>query len=186
MPGGGRGTPWGAGWADVAIDHSFAGHALNAVDAKGRVSVPAAFRATLFDRLRANDVLVEDRSGGTLLIGPHPAGGKLVAYDQIGLTRLDDELRESVAELPAAKRREAFIAAQRAERGNLVSVPFDAAGRMVLPPVLRQIAGIAERAYFIGIGNFIEIWSPETALTAFADQPMTVLMLQSYLAGRPE
>lgn len=170
----------------MAIDHSFAGHALNAVDAKGRVSVPAAFRTLLSDRLRANGVAVEDKSGGTLLIGPHRGGAKLVAYDQIGLAKLDDDLRESVAELPAAKRREAFIAAQRAERGNLVSVPFDSAGRMVLPAVLRQIAEIVERAYFIGVGDFIEIWSPERALTAFADEPMTVLMLQSYLAGRTE
>lgn len=167
----------------VSIDHPFAGHALNAVDAKGRVSVPAAVRSTVQQRLRANGVVVDDK-GGTLMIAPHPKGDRLLAYDPVGITQLTAELRASVADLPAAEQRDALAKLRRAEIGNMVQVPYDGAGRMVLPPVLRELGGVGDLAYFIGVDDHIEIWAPDRAEAAFEDEPMMLAVLRSYLKAR--
>lgn len=168
----------------MAIDHPFAGHALNAVDAKGRVSVPAAFRGAIALRLRAVGVAGDDKGGGTLMIGPHRKGDRLLAYDQVGISKLTQELRDSVADLPAAEQRETLAELRRAELGSLVSVPFDGAGRMVLPTVLRELGGLGELAYFIGSDDYLEIWSPDRAEAVFAGQPTALAMLRSYLKAR--
>ena len=166
----------------MGIDHPFAGHALNAVDAKGRVSVPATLRSTVAQRLRASGVAEE--KGGTLMIAPHPKGDRLLAYDKPGISQLTEELRESVADLPAAERRDAHRELVRAEIGNMVEVSYDGAGRMVLPPVLRELGGIDELAYFMGVGDHMEIWAPDRAEAAFERQPMMLAVLRSYLKAR--
>jgi len=173
----------GADTSGVGIDTPFAGHALNAVDAKGRVSVPASFRNTVAQRLRAGGALLDEK-GGVIMIAPHPKGDRLRAYDQVGVSALMEELRQDVADLPAAERREALAELRRAEMGSMVQVPYDAAGRMVLPPVLREIAGVGELAYFVGVGDHFEIWAPDQAEAAFAKQPMMLTVLRSYLKAR--
>lgn len=167
----------------MAIDHPFAGHALNALDAKGRVSVPASFRGTVTQRLRAHGAGADEK-GGQLMITPHPKGDRLLAYDQVGITQLTEELRESVADLPAAERREALAELRREVIGNMVAVPYDGAGRMVLPPVLREVGGFADLAYFMGVDDHLEIWAPERAEEAFAGKPMMLTVLRSYLKAR--
>lgn len=168
----------------MSIDHPFAGHALNAVDAKGRVSVPASFRGTVQQRLRANGAPVDEKGLGSLMIMPHPKGDRLLAYDQVGINQLREELRASVSDLPRAEQREALEKLRRAELGNMVPVPYDGAGRMVLPPVLRELGGIGELAYFIGMDDHLEIWATDRAEAAFADEPMMLAVLRSYLKAR--
>lgn len=184
----GDGSRTSAGWgkAGLGIDHPFAGHALNALDAKGRVSVPASFRATVAQRLGAQGVASDGKGGGQLMIAPHPKGDRLRAYDAVGIAQLTEELKESVADLPAAERREALAELRREEIGNMVPVPFDGAGRMVLPPVLREVCGFSDLAYFMGVDDHIEIWAPERAEAAFANKPMMLTVLRSYLKARDQ
>lgn len=175
----GRVTPAEAGWnAQVARETSIVGHALNAVDAKGRVSVPATFRTQIERRARDGDADKE------LMIAPHPNGDRLRAYDAAGLTDLTGDLRESVADLPAAERRDALENARSLELTALTTVAFDNAGRMVLPPLLRKLGQIGDLAFFVGMEDYFEIWSPENARIRYANNPVVLRMLDHYLEER--
>lgn len=165
----------------MARENFFFGHALNAVDAKGRVSVPAPFRLQIERRA--------DEDGGKepenqLLIAPHPKGDRLRAFDAVGLRDLSATLRESVADLPAAARRDAHDQIRRSELTALTPVAFDNAGRMVLSPLLRKLGKIGDLAFFVGVEDFVEIWSPENARIAFADDPVMLALLEGLLEER--
>jgi MraZ protein len=142
----------------------FQSQALNAVDAKGRVSVPAAFRSLIEDRARANGLPSDNN---TLMIGEHANGLSLAAYDAVSSKQIYDQLVESVADLPAAKRMAALEAAQVDAFGPVEAVKFDGAGRMQLSSILRKLAGIGDLAYFIGAGSSFQIWNPTRALASF-------------------
>jgi MraZ protein len=145
------------------VGHLFQGHALNAVDAKGRVSVPAGFRALI--EKRALKVGLDPDN--TLMIGEHANGACLTALDPVASAELDQMLREGVADLPAAERL-AKLENDRAEAfGSLESVKFDGAGRMVLSPLLRALGEIEDHAFFLGAGSSFQIWSPSKAMASF-------------------
>lgn len=170
--------------ARLQIDHAFLSHALNAVDAKGRVSVPSSFRGIVDLRIKTYGVAGDEARATELMIGVHPNGDRLRAYDAVGIRQLMEEIAEAVADLPARERREALNKARRSELSSLLPVTYDGAGRMVLPPMLRAEAGIADTAVFLGLGDYFEIWNPETAKTALADEPALVRMIDYYLAQR--
>ena len=48
--------------------------------------------------------------------------------------------------------------------GRFDEVPFDASGRFILPPFLRNKGALTALAFFWGAGDTIEIWSPEKLL----------------------
>jgi MraZ protein len=147
------------------IGHIFQGHALNAVDAKGRVSVPASFR-TLIEKRALSHGLDPDN---TLMIGEHANGACLTALDAIASAELDQQLREGLADLPAAERMATLEAARVDAFGSLDPVKFDGAGRMVLSPMLRALGEIEDHAFFLGAGSSFQIWNPTKALAAFPD-----------------
>jgi len=175
--------PRKAGWTYwVARETFFVGHALNAVDAKGRVSVPAAFRTQIERRTKEDGKDAEKE----LMIAPHPKRDRLRAFDSVGLRDLSTELRDSVADLPAAARREAHEGVRRNELTALTPIAFDSAGRMVLSPILRKLGKIGDLAFFVGMEDYFEIWSPENARIGFADNPVVLEMLDFYLEERGE
>lgn len=147
------------------IGHLFQGHALNAVDAKGRVSVPASFRALIEKRALGNALDPDN----TLMIGEHAGGNCLTALDAVASAEFDQQLREGVADLPAAERLSALEMARVDAFGSLEAVKFDGAGRMVLSPMLRAIGEIEDLAFFLGAGSSFQIWNPVKALAAFPD-----------------
>ena len=165
----------------LARETFFVGHALNAVDAKGRVSVPAAFRTQIERRAKEDGNKDAEKE---LMIAPHPKRDRLRAFDPVGLRDLSTELRESVADLPAAARREAHEGVRRNELTALTPVAFDSAGRMVLSPILRKLGKIGDLAFFVGMEDYFEIWSPENARIGFADNPVVLEMLDFYLEER--
>jgi MraZ protein len=116
---------------------------VNKVDRKGRVSVPATFRAAL--------------AGQTF--------NGIVAFRSFKLPTVEgsgiDRLEEMSARLDGL---EQFSE----EYDNLASIfadtqqlPFDGEGRIVLPESLVEHAGIGEAAAFVGLGRTFQIWEPE-------------------------
>ena len=168
----------------MELDHPFLGHALNAVDAKGRVSVPADFRSLIETRCRIHALPGDPANDKELRVGLHEEENRLQALDAIARRQLTQDLRESVSELPAAERRRKLAEAQSAELGNLLSITFDGAGRMVLPPMLRDFAGIEDLALFWGVGDHFEIWSPAAARKAFAASTRSMKTLDYLLKER--
>jgi MraZ protein len=153
----GRAAKWGSG---LDVGHIFQGHALNAVDAKGRVSVPASFRTLIEKRALANALDPEN----ALKIGEHKSGDCLWALDAVASAEIDVQLAASVADLPAAERMDKLEELAMDAHGGLEKVTYDSAGRMVLSPMLREFGQIEDLAFFVGAGLTFQIWNPRIAM----------------------
>lgn len=137
----------------MELEHLFNGSALSAVDAKGRLSVPAFIRG-----------VVERRSDAkTIVIGSHEVDACLTGYDRNYARILYNEnerrrLNEEGAD-PAA-----HFARNRRTFGITEEAPYDTSGRIILPPMMRQRGKIEDLALFVGAGGTFEIWNPMLAL----------------------
>ena len=117
---------------------------INKIDAKGRVSVPASFRA----------VLERDGYAGGIYCYPSldapalDAGGKRLAenIDRIldGLPDYSDERDELSVAL----------------YGDVQVLSIDQDGRIVLPEGLRAHAALSTRVTFVGLGAKFQMWEP--------------------------
>ena len=139
----------------MALEHLFQGSALNGVDAKGRVSVPAFLRQVIERRGDAR----------TIVLAKHDAFPALSAYDpayaalkHAKLERLAEKQEtDPAAELDYARRTMMAF-------GATEEVPYDSSGRVVLPPMMRRKGQIEELALFIGVGETFQIWNPRLFL----------------------
>lgn len=130
----------------------FLSSVTNKVDKKGRVSVPAGFRAVLKSRGYASVVCYPSFA--------HPA------IEGCGMDRIE-ELSESIDQLsPYADERSAFAVSILADSFEL---NFDPEGRIQLPESLIRHARIDEAATFVGQGKTFQIWEPG-AFEAFRAQ----------------
>ena len=141
--------------SDVALEHLFQGSALNAVDAKGRVSVPAFLRSVIERRGDAR----------TIVLAKHEAFPCLSAYDP-GYAALKHSKLERLFE----KLEGDADAALEYQQRNLMAfaateeVPYDSSGRIVLPPMMRSKGGVEDLALFLGAGETFQIWNPKRLL----------------------
>ena len=109
------------------------------IDKKGRVFVPAKFR----DDLGENFIVCRGITGKRCLcIYPFAEWEKLVA---------------KVSELPTAQ----ASGIKRFIFDGAFNVEFDAQGRIVIPPTLREYAALDASAHLIGMNSYIELWSSE-------------------------
>jgi MraZ protein len=125
---------------------------VNKVDRKGRVSVPATFRAA-----------VADQSFPGIVVFP---SFRYQALDGSGIQRME-EMSERLNSLDEFSEEHEnlgmlFAAAQ--------PLPFDTEGRIVLPENLAQYAHITDSAAFVGLGKSFQIWEPNR----FADHQETL------------
>ena len=119
---------------------------VNKVDKKGRVSVPAPFRAALVDQ-----------PYGGILAYRSLQGSWIEAAGIDRLQKFSDELEQLDPDRP-----------EEAERYNLLStllgetfqLAWDEGGRVLLPQPLLEYAGIGEEAAFVGQGKFFLIRDP--------------------------
>lgn len=116
----------------------------NKVDAKGRVSVPAGFRATLSGTDFAGVVLIPSNKFAAL------EGFDMGMIQEIS-QRLDkfDLFSDAQDDLAAA----IF--------GNATPLNFDDTGRIGVPKELLAHANITDTAVFVGLGNKFQIWNPD-------------------------
>ena len=121
----------------------FVSHHMLRLDAKGRVSVPASFRAVLardgFDGLYCHPTL--DRpaldAGGNALLA---------------------EIEALIASFPPySEQREQFSLALY---GTSETLKIDGEGRVVLTDTLKSHAGIKDAVMFVGLGHKFRIWEP--------------------------
>ena len=145
---------------EVELEHLFNGSALNAVDAKGRLSVPAFVRG-----------IVERRSPEKLIIlGKHETEPCLVGYDAAyKATLLEDVRRRRLRDEERGVDVRAHYSRSRRTFGLTESAPYDTSGRIILPPVMRRLAQIEDLALFIGSGETFELWNPQRALESGDD-----------------
>jgi transcriptional regulator MraZ len=138
----------------------FVSHYLLRLDAKGRVSVPASFRAVLkrdgFDGLYCSPAL--DRPA-------LDAGGQaLLAENEALLAGLS----------AASAERDRFSLSLY---GTSETLRIDREGRVTLTETLKAHAGITDAVIFVGLGHKFQIWEPgrfRTELAAATEQVRAV------------
>lgn len=139
----------------MALEHLFQGSALNAVDAKGRVSVPAFLRT-----------VIERRGDSrTIVLAKHEQFDALSAYDP-AYAALKHEKLERLLEKQETDPKAQLEYQQRNLMAFAASeeVPYDSSGRILMPPMMRRKGGIQDLALFLGTGETFQIWNPTTFL----------------------
>ena len=118
----------------------FRGVTQLALDAKGRLAIPAKHRETLAARDAGHLVLTAD-PGRCLLLYPRAAWEPIQAR-LMALSSFNDKIR----------------GLQRLLVGHADDVELDGAGRILVPPALRQYAGLDHHVVLVGQGNKFELW----------------------------
>jgi len=123
----------------------FVSNFTNRLDAKGRVSIPASFRA----------VLARDGYEG-LCVLPSLDSQALDAGGNALLAEIN-QLIESFP--PYSEERDTLSSALL---GTSEVLKTDAEGRIILTESLKSFAGIRDQVTFVGHGHKFQIWEPET------------------------
>jgi MraZ protein len=116
----------------------------NRLDAKGRVSIPAAFRAIL-----SRDALPALMVHPSLDLEALDAGGAALLAEIDGL----------LATLPPYS--EARDSLSTALLGTSEALKLDGEGRIVLTESLKAHAGIGDAVVFVGQGSKFQMWEPD-------------------------
>lgn len=127
----------------------FRGRYEHTIDAKGRTSLPARYR----------DVL--ETSGERRIILTSALDPCLVAYAMSEWTAFEERL----AKLPQFDR-----AVQKLKRiyvSGAVECEIDDSGRLLVPPTLREYAGLEKDVLWAGSGKYAELWDKRRWLEHF-------------------
>lgn len=118
----------------------FQGASNLALDAKGRLTVPARHREVL-QLLCEGRLTVTKHPDGCLMVFPRPTW---------------ETFRDKVAALPmsAAGWKRVFL-------GNAMDVEIDSGSRALISPELRKSAGLKSDVMLIGMGSHFELWDAE-------------------------
>ena len=137
------------------------------LDAKGRVSIPATYRA----------VLARDGFEG------------LYCYPALDQPAIDAGGNALLAEIdvlitgypPYSDEREAFTLSLY---GTSETLKIDGEGRVILSDALKNHAGITEAIAFVGLGHKFQIWEPGRFRAQLAEATGTVRALKKQLGSR--
>ena len=110
------------------------------LDAKGRMVMPTRYRDRIQERSQGRLVVTVDRDQ-CLLIYPLPDW---------------EEIERKLMRLPSLHAQARRL--QRLMVGHATDLELDGHGRVLLPPKLREFAGLARQAVLIGQGNRFELW----------------------------
>ena len=121
---------------------AFFGTFTNKIDAKGRLSVPAPFRAVIHGR-------------GRDAVALHPALFE-ACLEGAGFDRYENLI---------GALHDGFVAEKSDEAAELImeelrELPFDGEGRIVLPDEFMAKAKLKDQASFVGRGWKFQIWEP--------------------------
>ena len=131
----------------------------NKIDAKGRVSVPAPFRAVL-----ERDGYTQGTPGG-IYCYPSLDAPALDAGGQ-SLARKIDGLLDGLPDY-SDERDELSVALY----GDVHILAIDQDGRIVLPEGLRAHAGLSTHVAFVGLGTKFQMWEPAPLRGAACARP---------------
>ena len=110
------------------------------LDAKGRLAVPTRYRERLRDCC-ASELVVTVDTDHCLLLYPMPEW---------------QEIERKLIKLPSFNKAARNL--QRLLVGHATEVEMDGQGRVLMPPPLREFAGLDKHVVLIGQGNKFELW----------------------------
>ena len=114
------------------------------VDAKGRMAMPARYRERLLEGCGGRLVVTVDQDH-CLLVYPLPEW---------------EVIENKLIALPSLNKQARLL--QRLLIGHATELDMDAQGRILLPAMLRDFAGLKKKAVIIGQGKKLEIWDEDT------------------------
>ncbi|TVP88472.1 MAG: transcriptional regulator MraZ [Pseudomonadaceae bacterium] len=130
-------------------------NAIN-LDAKGRLAMPARYRDRVLELCQGQLIATIALEERCLWIYPMPAWNKV-----------EDQLRIAPNMNPAVKRLNRLLV------GNANEIDLDSNGRFVVPPMLREHAGLDKKVVLVGQLDKFELWSEdvwEATTSAYLDQ----------------
>jgi MraZ protein len=153
----------------------FLGTHQNKLDAKGRVSVPAQFRAAL--KSLANDT---GTSGcAPLVLRRSHQYNCIEAWGQTSFDMLAEPLNDYER---FSQEHEDFAISLYADAYQMET---DKEGRILLPAELVEFARLTESVTFIGMGDTFQIWEPVAAEQRRAEARERARLKQLTLRSRP-
>ena len=130
----------------------FRGESVHKVDAKGRVSIPAAFRRVLED---CDPEFTEGSQPNLVLVYGDKYRKFMEVYSMTSMAEVD----EKILKLPRGSKARRKL--EQMYSGQAQQMQVDDTGRLVLSPKLREKFGITTEAFFIASGDTFQIWNPE-------------------------
>jgi len=118
----------------------FLGQYRFSVDKKGRVVIPRKFRGLLGDGAYVTQGF--ERNLRVLTVPAFKA-----IFDRLSRMNIADPTTRQLRRLIFS---------------NANYVQLDSAGRILIPQFLRDVAGLSSEAVIVGVGDSLEIWSPES------------------------
>ena len=131
------------------------GHAPARIDEKGRLKIPANFRKIIEDRY-GPDCFITSTDGERAVVYPMPVWFDFQA-------RLAKVPSTSVAKTKLLERVNYF--------GQVGTI--DAQGRVLVPAVLREVAGIADDVVVIGNQDHLIVWNEEKIQKRLKGSPLS-------------
>jgi len=125
------------------------------IDDKGRLKIPNAFRA-LVDEQHGSSVYVTSLNGNSVRIYPMPVW---LAVEQ------------RLARVPSINPARSRFLDRVNYYGQLSE--FDTQGRVLIPPRLRDSAGMAGEVDVLGQVEYLEVWNHDRFLEKLAREPFT-------------
>lgn len=117
---------------------AFSGNSAHTMDAKGRVTIPTAYREAL---------------GDDFTIGLNNELTAISLYPKARWQAIEEDLNKIP---PTDVRGMRYV---RMINGNsFPSCQLDGQGRVLVPPALRQKAALDKTVRFVGVGQSLEIW----------------------------
>lgn len=114
------------------------------IDAKGRIVMPTRYRERLQEESSGRVVMTIDTEERCLLLYPMPAW-----------EIIEDKLAALPSFNPSARR------IQRLLIGHATEAELDSHGRILLPPLLREYAGLNKKIMLVGQGKKFELWDED-------------------------
>lgn len=131
------------------------GHSPARIDEKGRLKVPAGFRKLIEERF-GPDCFITSRDGERALIYPMPVWMEFHA-------RISKVPSSSLAKEKLMERMNYF--------GHAATI--DTQGRILIPTVLRSVAGIADDVVVLGSQDHLTVWNEQRIQKRFTSEPLT-------------
>ena len=113
------------------------------LDTKGRMAIPTKYREALVRQSDGQMVVTVDRDS-CLLLYPLPEW---------------EEIERKLVRLPSFNKQARSL--QRLLIGHATECELDSAGRILVPPMLREFAGLDKTVVLVGQGNKFEIWAED-------------------------
>jgi MraZ protein len=131
------------------------GHSPAKIDEKGRLKVPANFRKVIEERF-GSDCFITSTDGERALVYP------LAVWH---------DFQARLAKVPSTSMARTKLLERVNYFGQVSTI--DAQGRVLVPAVLRSVAGIADDVVVIGNQDHLVVWNEERIQRRMTEQPLT-------------